>query len=38
MGVKRDETKILLLVSWEGEFLLDWEREFRGPISTDLFP
>lgn len=29
------ETKILLFISWEGEFTLEEEREFRGP--TDLF-
>jgi hypothetical protein len=38
MGVQRYETKILLFVSWEGEFTLDGEREFRGPIPADLFP
>jgi hypothetical protein len=37
MGVQRYETKILLIVSWEGEFTLDGERKFRGPIPTDLF-
>jgi hypothetical protein len=31
------ETKILKFVSWEEEFMLDGEKEFRGPISRDLF-
>jgi hypothetical protein len=38
MGVQKYETKILLFVSWEGEFIWDGKREFRDSNPTDLFP